>query len=184
MKNFDPDDLPERLSRWYTHPEPTDEERATSIARINTQPRQRAGKGHGDRVRRSGLAVASVIGLIAAASVAVVVWRGTSGKEGGGAIPTIVADVPVELRFSAPTARQVAVAGDFNAWNTSSTLMQRDPVSGEWRVTLLLSPGRHVYTYLLDGRRWVVDSLAPQITEADLGAANVVAVPIAPGAND
>jgi hypothetical protein len=61
----------------------------------------------------------------------------------------------VRLIFDAPaTARQVAVVGDFNRWNTAATLMQRDSGTGKWSATVALHDGDHRYAIVVDQTRW------------------------------
>ena len=60
----------------------------------------------------------------------------------------------VRLIFDDPSARQVAVVGDFNGWRGESTPMQRDPNTGRWTVTLALRDGAHRYAIVVDNTRW------------------------------
>ncbi len=59
----------------------------------------------------------------------------------------------VEIVFHDPDARNVAVAGDFNDWDTNLTRMRRDR-DGVWRITLELRPGFYQYNFFIDGRHW------------------------------
>jgi Glycogen recognition site of AMP-activated protein kinase len=77
--------------------------------------------------------------------------------------------LPVEFVFRAPLAKRVSVVGDFTGWNPDSAVMARDAASGLWNVTLKLSPGRHVYAFLLDDSLWVRDPRAPAAADADFG---------------
>ena len=56
----------------------------------------------------------------------------------------------VELRFYAPWARRVCVAGDFNNWNTDALEMQSNG-QGEWLLKLKLAPGKYEYKFFADG---------------------------------
>lgn len=85
-------------------------------------------------------------------------------------------DVAFALRLPDATVRQVSLAGDFNAWDASTLPMVRDPSDGTWRVRVPLAPGRHTYSFVVDGTRWVIDPLAPRTVEGALGPANVIAV--------
>ncbi len=85
-------------------------------------------------------------------------------------------DVGFALRLTDGAVRQVSLAGDFNDWDTSTLPMVRDPADGTWRVRIPLAPGRHTYSFVVDGTRWVIDPLAPRTVEGDLGPANVIAV--------
>ncbi len=79
--------------------------------------------------------------------------------------------VPEERYFSPPRirgdrlifyyqddqAQQVALAGDFNGWNTESTALQKNQ-NGVWKVQLRLPPaGRYAYKLVIDRNRWIED---------------------------
>jgi RNA polymerase sigma factor (sigma-70 family) len=70
-------------------------------------------------------------------------------------------DTVLLVRFvlSDPSARSVALAGDFNRWDASATSLSR-LADGSWSRTLRLAPGRYEYAYLVDGKRWVADRFA------------------------
>jgi hypothetical protein len=76
---------------------------------------------------------------------------------------------PVQFVFRAPRASRVSVVGDFTGWKPDSAVMARDAASGLWSVTLALTPGRHVYAFLLDDSLWVRDPRAPAAPDADFG---------------
>lgn len=73
-------------------------------------------------------------------------------------------------------ARSVSVVGDFNGWDAAAAPMQRTPDGAHWAIRLPLMPGRHVYAFVVDGTRWIVDPLAPQVPDAGFGPANAVVV--------
>ncbi|MCX7750195.1 MAG: isoamylase early set domain-containing protein [Candidatus Bipolaricaulota bacterium] len=54
--------------------------------------------------------------------------------------------------LAAPGAREVALVGDFSAWQPI-TLFDHDG-DGVWSVTVGLPPGRYEYAFVVDGR-WV-----------------------------
>jgi len=68
---------------------------------------------------------------------------------------------------SAGNARQVAVAGDFNAWEGTQTPMK--PLkSGDFSVTVDLLKGReYQYRFVIDGRHWVTDRTADKQVYCD-----------------
>ncbi|MGB9757960.1 MAG: glycogen-binding domain-containing protein [Candidatus Bipolaricaulaceae bacterium] len=73
-----------------------------------------------------------------------------------GYLPDDRCPVAVTFRYipaSGETVTSVNVAGDFDGWNPSDpyTAMSYDPVSGEWRVTIYLTPGPHQYKYVING---------------------------------
>jgi len=52
---------------------------------------------------------------------------------------------------SAPNAKRVSLAGDFNNWSPDATPMLPGQSSGEFRALLPLAPGRYRYRYVVDG---------------------------------
>jgi hypothetical protein len=77
--------------------------------------------------------------------------------------------------FDAPGAAHVSLVGDFNDWNTAATPMTRAS-SGAWTVSLKLEPGRHVYAFVLDGKRWVPDPVALLAPDDGFGTRNSIVV--------
>jgi RNA polymerase sigma-70 factor (ECF subfamily) len=67
--------------------------------------------------------------------------------------------------YADPSAKSVALIGDFNRWDPSATPLTRSS-SGLWGRTLRLTAGRHEYAYLVDGKRWVTDRAARQSHDA------------------
>jgi hypothetical protein len=82
----------------------------------------------------------------------------------------------VQVVFRAPAATHVSVVGDFNAWDTHSDAMSRDPVTGLWSHTLALRPGRHVYAFVVDGGKWTLDPRAPRTRDSDFGTEQSVMI--------
>ncbi len=128
-------------------------------------------------------------GAAAAAALLVVVarpWRAL--EKSGPAAPTTVPELlqgtvtPVAgdaVRFEVrlPTdAREVALVGDFNDWNEAANPMAQQSANGSWTTKVPLAPGRHVYAFVVDGKRWLVDPMAPQVPDDGLGPANAVVI--------
>jgi Glycogen recognition site of AMP-activated protein kinase len=124
---------------------------------------------------------------VAATMLITVTVRSRAPQQGSAGEPDTSSAVPVgsatavngaikfDLRLPADFASNVSVIGDFNGWDGSKTPMVKDS-TGEWSAKVALLPGRHVYAYLVNGERWVVDPLAPQIPDAGYGPANAVVV--------
>src|SRR5690606_29149601 len=72
--------------------------------------------------------------------------------------------------------RQVALVGDFNGWDSDSTVMRRSSADGAWSTKVPLGPGVHNYAFVVDGQRWLVDPMAPQVPDRGFGPANAVVV--------
>ena len=72
---------------------------------------------------------------------------------------SIEADGSVEFSLRWPEARRVELVGTFEGWHECRAPMQRQD-DGTWRLTLDPGPGVHVFRYLVDDRRWVLDQRA------------------------
>ena len=146
-----------------------------------TAARGRAGRGPRWAVRTTVVAAAAVLfwavllrsphtepasgteraGSAPAASVQFAGSGAASGPDGG--------SQPIELVLRAPAASTVRVVGDFNGWDRDQAPMKRDAASGLWSVTLSLTPGRHVYAFVVDDTVWMRDPRAPAARDADFG---------------
>jgi hypothetical protein len=74
----------------------------------------------------------------------------------------------------APDAGAVYLAGTFNGWNAQADLMERGD-DGIWRLTLLLSAGRHEYKFVID-EAWTTDPNARDTGPDGFGGENAVLV--------
>jgi len=68
----------------------------------------------------------------------------------------------VQFVFIAQGASSVALVGDFNDWDPTSTPLRPAMQGGLWSVSVPLPPGRHRYAFLIDGCRWLADPGAPR----------------------
>ena len=84
------------------------------------------------------------------------------------------ARVVVQFRLGDPGAREVALAGDFNGWHPEHRLHQVEP--GVWSVDVALAPGVYNYVFVVDGRTWRLDPLAPRVTDGFGGSSSRVSV--------
>jgi Glycogen recognition site of AMP-activated protein kinase len=75
---------------------------------------------------------------------------------------------PIVFELDAPNARSVQVLGDFNQWSRRGNAMQRG-TDGRWRTTALLTPGRYIYAYLVDGQRFRSDPTRDAVEDHDFG---------------
>ena len=99
----------------------------------------------------------------AAALVAVLWWR----PGAGGDVATAPRPAEIQFVFVEPGAAAVAVVGDFNDWDPSAHPLERARAGGLWTATIPLTPGRHRYAFIVDGRRWVPDPGAPRAAGDD-----------------
>jgi hypothetical protein len=63
----------------------------------------------------------------------------------------VLEEKEIVLTFSAPQARQVTVAGNFNDWDPKTTVLQKNAM-GEWAVHLKLRAGHYEYRFVVDGK--------------------------------
>ena len=80
--------------------------------------------------------------------------------------------VPTQFVLVAPRASSVAVVGDFNDWRELP--MRAAGAGGVWTVTVPLAPGRHTYSFVVDGTTWIADPAAPFAPEDGFGSRNSV----------
>ena len=74
-----------------------------------------------------------------------------------------IRDTLALVRFSliAPRAARVELVGDFNAWRSGATTLERDAQSGAWVAHVAVAHGRHRYAFVVDDTQWVADPAAP-----------------------
>jgi len=111
---------------------------------------------------------------VAAAVAAVVVVVGIGAVTLSNRIGPVAPGTTVTLRFEAPTASNVAVAGDFNAWRDDTHLMSDPDEDGIWTITLELSSGRYEYVFVVDQQRWVADPRAVRFRPDGFGGKNAI----------
>jgi len=78
--------------------------------------------------------------------------------------------VLVRFVLEAPSAKMVAVVGDFTRWEPRALALR----GGVWTGALTLPRGRHEYLFVVDGERWVVDPAAEHVVEDGFGGYNAV----------
>lgn len=116
---------------------------------------------HGPRLSLSPL---SALGWAAAVAVAVVLVLRVPGAVGP---PSGAELVRHQFVLFAPGAGTVSVVGDFNGWDADATpLVRRGAV---WTTMVSLEPGRHVYSFIIDGEEWVADTDAPRAPDDEFG---------------
>jgi hypothetical protein len=140
---------------------------------------------------QSKIPLAAAAGFALAAGVAGYAVRGGSAAQmvatapgRGESLATLVSTdraprtldgaVPTQFVLEAPRASRVALVGDFNAWDADSTPLARDPSGRIWTVIVPLSPGRHVYAFMVDGAAWTLDPRAPTAQDPDFGTPSSV----------
>lgn len=81
-----------------------------------------------------------------------------------------------KVTFSLPeewAQKEIAIAGDFNSWDTTSEKLEKK--KGQWETTLRLKP-EHTYKfkYLIDGEHWANDDAADKYLPNEFGSEDSV----------
>jgi len=82
-------------------------------------------------------------------------------------------DAVVRFALVAPGASRVTLVGDFNRWDPAATPLRASADGRTWEVRVPLSPGRHVYAFVVDGGLRA-DPAAPRTADDDFGAPSSV----------
>jgi hypothetical protein len=135
------------------------------------------------RPRPLALTLRPASGLAFALAFAALLWAGATAPaftepDAVAAAPAAGAATPdrllVQFRLADPAARQVRLVGDFTGWEPVHELHELAP--GVWSVVVALVPGVYDYAFVVDGERWQLDPLAPQVADGFGGANSRVAV--------
>jgi 1,4-alpha-glucan branching enzyme len=78
----------------------------------------------------------------------------------------------ITFSYKAPSAKSVALAGDFTGWNQAPLMLKKDK-DGVWKKTISLPPGRYEYRLLVDGE-WRDDPQCPVRQPNQFGSENCV----------
>jgi 1,4-alpha-glucan branching enzyme len=81
--------------------------------------------------------------------------------------------IPVRLVLLAPDAKDVHVAGSFNAWSPDQVQLERSD-NGLFHAVIHLPSGRYEYMFVIDGERWVTDPTAALAVDDGFGNRNAV----------
>jgi hypothetical protein len=188
-----PDDRLERFVRDAYRGTTAAEPDATATARARLE-RALAAEPKPRRVRAGGASwfeprlwfvrpAFAAAAVIVAIALGIVVGRGLGPKPQRG--PSAIVPSPyaearaartVEFVLVAPEASNVSVVGDFNAWDPAATPLMRQGKGAVWSARVTLPAGRHVYSFVLDGERWMSDPQAPLEPANEFGFRNSVVV--------
>jgi len=80
----------------------------------------------------------------------------------------------VTFTISGINANQIAVAGDFNGWNTNANQLEDPDGDGIWTGKMKLEPGRYEYMLVVDDGKWVTDPNAKVYADDGFGSKNAV----------
>lgn len=163
--------------------------RARLMEAVRAEPRPSRAGVLAWLVRRRMIGLSPVAGLAAAAGlvgIGVITGyvfnradRTLIGQEPPVAVDSQLPDANaarvVKFVLIAPQAARVSVVGDFNGWDLGATPAVKQP-DGTWTTFVTLTPGRHVYSFVVDGTHFVSDPTAPMAPDDGYGQKNSVVV--------
>jgi len=113
----------------------------------------------------AGLAAVAVLGAIPGAISSAIPIGGHVRGSPSVAMHAASRDTVTLVRFVfVGKATSVALVGDFNAWGGEPTALDQT-AGGAWSTLVPLSNGRHEYAFIVDGKRWTPDPLAPRSSD-------------------
>jgi len=80
----------------------------------------------------------------------------------------------VIFSIMAPEAQCVQLAGDFNSWDPDAHHLERT-TDEKWEIKLNLTPGRHEYKFVVDGK-WHNDPNCSDLAANPFGGENSVLI--------
>jgi 1,4-alpha-glucan branching enzyme len=80
----------------------------------------------------------------------------------------------VRFELSAPEAREVFIAGEFNHWDAKANPLKKDK-NGMWTTSIPLAAGRYEYRFLKDGN-WENDRSCSGCVPNHFGTLNCVRI--------
>ena len=81
-------------------------------------------------------------------------------------------DINVQFTLELSGAESVALAGDFNNWDSGTAKLVNN--NGIWSIDLKVKPGRYQYAFVIDGKKWIADPRSEQYVESGFGSKNSI----------
>ncbi len=83
----------------------------------------------------------------------------------------------VFFSFYQPSAKNVAIAGSFNAWDMHKDSLAGPDKNGMWSIVVPLHEGRYEYLFVINGKDWQPDPSVPEVDDGFGGKNSVLLVP-------
>ncbi len=78
------------------------------------------------------------------------------------------------LNLQDAQAKTVSIVGDFNDWQVGKNVLSDPDGDGIWTGEITLKPGKYQYVFVIDGKRWIPDPRAKEISKDGFGGVNSV----------
>jgi hypothetical protein len=189
MTDLELDPIIERIAREARRPVAVDRDaraRVLEAVRAEPIPMRSPGSWRSWFAPRAVVVTPSRVAVLAAGLIGIGVLLGIGsmpGRDSQQQVSALGSPRPSDTVFTfvviAPSAAKVSVVGDFNQWNIGANPMTRIENSNAWRVTVSMSAGRHLYSFLTvgkDGEQWLADPSAPAAPDDGFGRANSVII--------
>jgi Glycogen recognition site of AMP-activated protein kinase len=111
-------------------------------------------------------------GALAAAAVLVAILLSPAGTGAPPAGSTTA--VAVRFVFIAPSAKRVAITGDWVHWDPAGIPLTSSRQDGVWAAEIAVPPGLHHYVFVIDGTEWRPDPNAASQVDDGFGQRNSV----------
>jgi hypothetical protein len=77
----------------------------------------------------------------------------------------------VHFELTAVNAKNVALVGDFNDWDTTRNFLKKRS-NDIWAVDIPINKGTYAYLFLIDGKEWRIDPLRKEMVPDGFGGFN------------
>lgn len=81
----------------------------------------------------------------------------------------------VVFKLRASFAKSISIAGDFNNWDKDANPFILN-AEGVWEERILLSPGEHIYKFIIDGENWVINPTSEYVDDPIHGKCSILAI--------
>lgn len=71
-------------------------------------------------------------------------------------------------------AKSVSIVGDFNDWQVGKDLLSDPDKDGIWTGEITVKPGKYQYVFVIDGKKWIPDPRAKEISKDGFGGINSI----------
>ncbi len=78
------------------------------------------------------------------------------------------------LNLQNAEAKTVSIVGDFNDWQVGKDILSDPDGDGIWVGEITLKPGKYQYVFVIDGKKWIPDPRAKEVSRDGFGGVNSV----------
>lgn len=120
---------------------------------MKAKPKAKATLAPKAKVAKPAVAVAKPAVAVAKSAVVAEKTKTTKASAPKTAPKALKKAKKVQIKLSAPDAKNVFLLGDFNSWDSTGIRMQKNN-RGVWETDISLEPGRYEYKFIVDNEWW------------------------------